>query len=57
MQFIKQFIREEDGQDLIEYGLVLGVVALAGAGVLTVMGGNVTTILSAASDLLADVTP
>jgi Flp pilus assembly pilin Flp len=47
MQFIKQFIREEEGQDIVEYGLVLGLVALAGAGTLALIGGDVTTIMDA----------
>jgi pilus assembly protein Flp/PilA len=52
MQFFKNFIREEEGQDIIEYGLVLGLIALAGAGVLATMSGSVTTIMNAASDAL-----
>jgi len=57
MQFIKQFIREDDGQDIVEYGLVLGLVALAGAVVLATMGENVGLIMTAASDLLATYVP
>jgi len=30
MQFIKSFIREEEGQDVVEYALVIGLVALGG---------------------------
>jgi len=54
MQFFKNFIREEEGQDIIEYGLVLGLIALAGAGVLATMSGSVTTIMDAASTALSD---
>ena len=28
MQFIKMFIREEEGQDVLEYGLLLGFIAV-----------------------------
>jgi len=28
MQFINQFIREEEGQDVLEYGLLLGFIAV-----------------------------
>ena len=54
MQFIKQFIRDEEGQDIIEYGLVLGLIALAGAGVLATMSGAVTDIMNAANTALTD---
>jgi pilus assembly protein Flp/PilA len=54
MQFIKQFIRDEEGQDIIEYGLVLGLIALAGAGALALMSDNVTVIMDAAGAALAD---
>ena len=35
MQFIKQFIREDEGQDVVEYGLLVatvGLVVLVGIG-------------------------
>jgi Flp pilus assembly pilin Flp len=51
MQFIKQFIREEDGQDVVEYALVLGLVALAGGvgiGLLTGGIGDLTTAVNVA---------
>jgi Flp pilus assembly pilin Flp len=51
MQFIKNFIREQEGQDIVEYGLVLGLVALAGAGVLAALGGDVTRIMDAVQAL------
>jgi len=40
MQFIKNFIREEEGQDVVEYALVIGLVALAGTGGLTLLAGD-----------------
>jgi Flp pilus assembly pilin Flp len=29
-QFVRRLVREEDGQDLIEYGLLTGIVAAIG---------------------------
>jgi pilus assembly protein Flp/PilA len=52
MQFIKNFIREEDGQDVIEYALVLGLVALAGAAGLAIIGGQVDGLMTATQDAL-----
>jgi pilus assembly protein Flp/PilA len=28
MQFIKQFVREDEGQDVVEYGLLVATIAL-----------------------------
>jgi pilus assembly protein Flp/PilA len=28
MEFMKQFIREEDGQDVVEYGLLIATIAI-----------------------------
>jgi Flp pilus assembly pilin Flp len=40
VQFIKNFIREEEGQDVVEYALVLGLVAIAGTVALGTMAGD-----------------
>ena len=52
MQFIRQFVREEEGQDVIEYGLVLGLVALGGAVTLGLIGGQIDGLLVAVNTLL-----
>ncbi len=46
-QFIQQFVREEDGQDVVEYALVLGLVALAGGAGLTLMAGSIDGLVGA----------
>ena len=55
MQFIKNFIREEEGQGLVEYGIIVGLVSVAAIVVLTTMGtdlggvfGQVNTTLEGA---------
>lgn len=56
MSFVKKFLLEEDGQDLVEYGLVVAGIVLAGAaafaaytgaltGAMTTLGNAVTTAL------------
>jgi pilus assembly protein Flp/PilA len=40
MQFIKNFIREEEGQDVVEYALVIGLVALGGTVGLAALAGD-----------------
>ena len=50
---LNRFIRDEQGQDLIEYTLLLAFVALASAALFTQAGGSVKTIWGAASTNLA----
>jgi Flp pilus assembly pilin Flp len=41
MSFLKNFFVEEDGQDMVEYGLVLAAVVAAGTIIFTAFGTNV----------------
>jgi Flp pilus assembly pilin Flp len=47
-------IRDEQGQDLIEYTLLLAFVALASAALFISTGGSVNTIWTAASGDLSN---
>jgi Flp pilus assembly pilin Flp len=38
------FWQEEDGQDLVEYSLLLAFIALAAVALLSGVGGNIKTI-------------
>jgi Flp pilus assembly pilin Flp len=51
---INQFWNDEEGQDLIEYTLLLAFVALASATLFTKAGSSVKTIWSAASTSLGN---
>jgi pilus assembly protein Flp/PilA len=42
MQFIRNFIREEEGQGLVEYGIIVGLVSVAAIVALTVTGTNLS---------------
>jgi len=53
MKILKNFVRDEQGQDLIEYTLLLAFVALASAGLFISAGGSVNNIWGAASTNLA----
>jgi Flp pilus assembly pilin Flp len=48
------FLREEQGQDLIEYTLLLAFVALASAALFITSGQSVSTIWGASSTNLAN---
>jgi len=43
-QFILQFVREEEGQDLVEYTLLLAFVCLASAALFINAGTSLATI-------------
>jgi pilus assembly protein Flp/PilA len=45
MQFIQQFVRDEEGQDVVEYALVIGLVALSGTVGLGLLSGDIGTLL------------
>lgn len=53
-QFIHNFWREESGQDLIEYTLLMAFIALASAAIFIGAGGSVNTIWSSANTSLAN---
>jgi Flp pilus assembly pilin Flp len=53
-KFINAFLREESGQDLIEYTLLLAFVALASAAVFIGAGGSISGIWGTANTQLAN---
>jgi Flp pilus assembly pilin Flp len=46
MNMLKSFIRDEQGQDLIEYTLLMAFVALASAALFIGAGGSISGIWS-----------
>ncbi|MGH7736798.1 MAG: Flp family type IVb pilin [Candidatus Tyrphobacter sp.] len=49
---IKNLVKDDSGATLVEYGLLLALVALAAIAAMTTLGGNIKTLFStAASDL------
>jgi len=53
MTFLRNFWNDEQGQDLIEYTLLLAFVALASAALFIGAGGNVKGIWSTTNSQLA----
>ena len=51
--FFRTFVKDEQGQDLIEYTLLLAFVALASAALFIGAGNSVKTIWGAANQNLA----
>jgi len=45
-------IRNEDGQALVEYSLILALVSVAAIAILTTLGTNIVTTLTAVANAL-----
>ena len=52
MTFLKNFLKEEQGQDLIEYTLLMAFVALASAALFIGAGGSIKGIWSTTNNQL-----
>ncbi len=52
MKTLMQFVRDEQGQDLVEYTLLLAFVALASAALFTSVAGSINKVWSVASSRL-----
>jgi pilus assembly protein Flp/PilA len=42
----KQALRNQKGQGMVEYGLIIGLVAIVAIGALTLMSGGITGLLT-----------
>jgi len=51
---LKAFWQEEDGQDLVEYALLLAFIALAAVALLTGIKSNISTLWTDISNALSD---
>jgi pilus assembly protein Flp/PilA len=52
IELIKKFIRDEEGQDLVEYALLLVFIALAAIAVLPTLGKAVNNVFSQSASSL-----
>ncbi|MCL6548401.1 MAG: Flp family type IVb pilin [Alicyclobacillus sp.] len=46
-------VRAEEGQSLVEYGLIIALIALVVIGVLAAIGGHLSTLFSNISNTLS----
>ena len=51
--FIKSIARRDDGQDLLEYALLVALIALVAIGAVAMAGGSVQAIFQSIADQLA----
>lgn len=57
MNFIKNFIAEEDGVTAIEYGLIAALIAVAIVGVVSTVGTDLGEVFKKISTNLTKVAP
>jgi pilus assembly protein Flp/PilA len=53
---LKRFLVEEDGQGMVEYGLILGLISIVAIAALTTAGGSVKTLLNSVGTTLTNAT-
>ncbi len=52
--YVKSLVRDEEGQDLLEYALLVALIALVAVLAVTAAGGSVKTIFQNIADALAN---
>ena len=52
---IRRFVREEEGQDLLEYALLVALIALVAFGAVQLAGTSVNTIFTNIANRLAGI--
>lgn len=53
MEMIQRFVREENGQGLVEYALIIGLIAVVAIAALTASGGSIKGIFGTISSQLS----
>ncbi len=53
---IKQFLQEEEGQTLVEYGLLISLIALVVIGVLTLLGAKIKNTFNTSANAMNTTT-
>lgn len=54
---IRRLIQEEEGQSLTEYGLIIGLIAVAAIVALQALGGNINTFFNSIGTKLGTISP
>jgi pilus assembly protein Flp/PilA len=52
LTYLKTFVREDEGQDLLEYALLVALIALVAVVAVTAAGTSVSTIFQKIADAL-----
>ena len=57
MRILWKFVREDDGQDLIEYALLASFISLVAVLAIESVGSGVNTIYGEVADAVGDISP
>jgi pilus assembly protein Flp/PilA len=57
VNFVKSFVRNDEGQDLLEYALLVALIALVAIAAVEAAGGSVKTIFQSIADQLKAKAP
>jgi pilus assembly protein Flp/PilA len=52
-QLINRFRKDEEGAALVEYGMLVGLIAVVCIGAVTLLGGTINNILTNVADTLS----
>jgi len=55
MNMIGRFLREDEGQGLVEYALIIGLIAVVAIAALTASGGSISGMFNTVSGKLSAV--
>jgi pilus assembly protein Flp/PilA len=53
ISYLRSFVRHEEGQDLLEYALLVALIAIVAIGAVTLAGGSVKAIFTTIANDLA----
>ena len=54
MELIRRFVREEEGQGLVEYALILGLIAVVAIAALSLSGTSIKGMFTTISTVLVN---
>jgi pilus assembly protein Flp/PilA len=53
LSYLKSFLREEEGATMVEYGLMLALIAAVCIAIVTTLGSNIYTMFEEVADAVA----
>lgn len=53
---LRSFLKDESGQGMVEYALIIALIAIVVIAVLTALGGSIKGVFKGSSDVLNAVT-